>query len=55
MSERGVARTELAPRGKVSVHGEIWNAVSNEPVEPGDEIEIVAVEGMLLKVQPVRT
>lgn len=51
--ERGVARTALAPRGKVSVHGEIWNAESTAPVEPGTEIEIVAVDGMTLKVQPI--
>jgi membrane-bound serine protease (ClpP class) len=52
VKQRGVARTELKPRGKVSVHGEIWNAEASAPVERGEEIEIVAVEGMTLKVQP---
>ena len=50
--ETGIARTELAPRGKVAVHGEIWDAVAEAPVAAGDAIEIVAVEGMTLKVQP---
>ena len=50
--ETGIARTELAPRGKVAVHGEIWDAVAEAPVAAGDAIEIVAVDGMTLKVQP---
>lgn len=50
--ERGIARTELSPRGKVTVHGEIWDAIADGPISPGEEIEIVAVEGMTLKVQP---
>ena len=41
VSERGVARTDLAPRGKVSVHGEIWDAVSEAPVAAGQQVEVV--------------
>ena len=41
MSERGVARTALAPRGKVFVHGEIWDAVSEAPVAAGAAVEVV--------------
>ena len=48
-----VARTDLTPKGKVFVWGEIWNAVSSEPVAAGDTVEIVEVEGMMLHVRPV--
>jgi membrane-bound serine protease (ClpP class) len=50
--ERGVARTDLSPRGKVSVHGEIWDAVSATPVVAGQQVEVVDVDGLLLRVQP---
>ncbi len=49
---RGVARSALAPRGKVFVRGEIWNAVAESAVAVGDEVEVVGVEGMTLKVRP---
>jgi membrane-bound serine protease (ClpP class) len=52
VNERGFARTDLAPRGKVSVHGEIWDAVSDAPVGAGQQIEVVGVDGLLLHVQP---
>src|SRR6185503_8127030 len=52
VSERGVARTDLAPRGKVSVHGEIWDAVSEAPVAAGQQVEVIGIDGLLLRVQP---
>ncbi len=50
--ERGVARTELAPRGRVFVHGEIWDAVAEGSVGAGEPVEVVAVEGLTLRVRP---
>ena len=38
--------------GRVFVEGEYWNAVSDTPVEPGQPVEIVALEGLTLKVKP---
>lgn len=52
--ERGVARSELAPRGKVFVHGELWDAVSKEPVGRGETVEVVEVQGLTLAVRPLR-
>jgi membrane-bound serine protease (ClpP class) len=37
--------------GRVFVEGELWNAVSETPVEPGQPVEIVGVEGLTLKVK----
>ncbi len=48
---QGVARTELAPAGKVFVRGEIWNAVSEGPIAAGEPIEVVGVRGMTLEVR----
>ncbi|HSS49529.1 MAG TPA: nodulation protein NfeD [Thermoanaerobaculia bacterium] len=54
IQETGVARSELAPRGKVFVHGELWDAVSDETVAAGQEVEVVAVRHLLLTVRPHR-
>lgn len=40
-----------AAGGKVFVEGEWWNAVSETPVETGQPVEIVAIEGLRLKVK----
>ena len=48
----GTAQTDLAPEGKIFVHGEIWNAVSSTPVLRGARVRVRAVEGLLLKVEP---
>lgn len=53
--EKGVARTAIDPRGKVEVHGEIWNAESGSAIEAGAEIEVEAVDGMTLKIKPIQT
>jgi membrane-bound serine protease (ClpP class) len=52
--ETGVARSELAPRGKVFVHGELWDAEADEAVAAGEEVEVVAVKHLLLTVRPHR-
>jgi membrane-bound serine protease (ClpP class) len=41
-----------AQTGKVFIEGEYWNAVSDAPVEPGQNVEVVSVEGLTLKVKP---
>ena len=38
--------------GSVFVEGELWKAVSDVPVEKDLPVEIVAVEGLTLKVKP---
>jgi len=54
LRRRGVARTTLDPRGKVTVGGELWNAVASETVTEGGEVEILAIEGLTLRVAPRR-
>ncbi len=47
----GVARGRLAPEGQVTVQGEIWRAVARgEPVEDGERVRIVDVQGLTLEV-----
>jgi membrane-bound serine protease (ClpP class) len=49
--EMGTARTTLNPRGKVFVHGEIWDAVAEETVAAGEPVEVVAVRNLTLAVR----
>jgi len=38
--------------GKVFIEGENWNAVSETPVEAGQPVEVIGIEGLTLKVKP---
>ncbi|HEX9940805.1 MAG TPA: nodulation protein NfeD [Thermoanaerobaculia bacterium] len=49
--EVGTARSPLNPRGKVFIHGEIWDAIAEEPVAPGEPVEVVAVRNLTLAVR----
>jgi membrane-bound serine protease (ClpP class) len=48
----GIAKTALAHRGQLAVHGELWEAVSEQPIRPGDEAEVTGVDGLRLHVKP---
>jgi membrane-bound serine protease (ClpP class) len=48
----GVVRTPLTPQGRVVVHGELWDAISDEPLQPGESAEITRLEGLTLYVRP---
>ena len=51
VGEVGVASTPLSPEGKVLVHGEFWNAISDDPVEKGDKVQVVGVKDLVLNVK----
>ncbi len=51
-----IALTPLQPVGRVKYKGEDWTAILDDPsssVDPGTEVQIVGVEGLLLHVQPL--
>jgi membrane-bound serine protease (ClpP class) len=47
----GEVRSELAPAGKIFIHGEYWNAQADTPIEVAAKVEVVGYEGMTLKVR----
>jgi membrane-bound serine protease (ClpP class) len=51
-----VVRTPLTPRGQVFLHGERWAAVTDDeqPIERGQTVQVVSVDGLLLHVAPER-
>ncbi len=48
----GIAKTTLAPQGKLLVRGELWDAISDQALEPGDPAEVTRVDGLKLHVKP---
>ena len=53
IGEVGIARTPIAPRGTVFVHGEIWNATSPKPIEAGSRVVVRRVVRLELEVMPL--
>jgi membrane-bound serine protease (ClpP class) len=49
---KATAMEPLSPEGHVLVEGEIWRAVSKEPVAAGVVTRVVGHEAMLLEVEP---
>ncbi|MBT8406482.1 MAG: hypothetical protein KJP05_03415 [Deltaproteobacteria bacterium] len=43
----------MAPDGKVFVHGELWNATSEDIVPEGSRVEVIGVENLWLKVRKI--
>ena len=49
----GIVKTALTPHGQLAVHGELWEAVSEQPLQPGEEAEVVRMDGLRLYVKPL--
>jgi membrane-bound serine protease (ClpP class) len=47
----GKAVGDLDPGGKVFIRGEYWTAVAGEKIPRGARVEVVAVEGLQLRVR----
>jgi membrane-bound serine protease (ClpP class) len=43
IGEIGTARTDLAPSGRVFVHGELWEAEAAEPIREGEKVRVIEV------------
>jgi membrane-bound serine protease (ClpP class) len=52
VGEIGIAQTELSPRGKIFVHGELWDAMSSSGVPAGQAVVVLGIEGLQLRVEP---
>jgi membrane-bound serine protease (ClpP class) len=46
-----LSRIDLAG-GKLFIEGEHWNAASETPIEAGQPVEIIGIQGLTLKVKP---
>lgn len=53
IGETGVTQTALSLRGKIFVHGELWDAVSSVEVPAGQSVVVRQVDGLVLQVDPL--
>ena len=53
VGERGTALTDLAPAGRVFVHGEYWNARAARPIQKGTAVRVTRVQDLALEVEEV--
>jgi len=53
IGETGIVQAALSPRGKIFVHGEIWDAVSFSDVPVGQTVVVRKIDGLLLQVEPI--
>jgi membrane-bound serine protease (ClpP class) len=53
IGEIGIVKQALIPEGKVFVHGELWNAISTEPIEENVKVRVLNVDRLILEVEPV--
>jgi membrane-bound serine protease (ClpP class) len=45
------AKTDILSDGQVFMRGEYWNARSDEPIQKGEQVIVIAVEGLKVKVR----
>jgi membrane-bound serine protease (ClpP class) len=55
VGEVGTARTAVAPDGVVTVRDAPWRARTSRvtPIEPGQDVRVVSIDGLLLEVEPI--
>lgn len=49
----GEAHTDLRPAGKVFVNGELWNAEADEEILMGEQVQVVSMHNLKLKVRKI--
>ena len=55
VGQEGVVRKSLSPEGKVFIHGELWQAKANTPLEIGTKVRVKGVNGLVLMVEPIES
>jgi membrane-bound serine protease (ClpP class) len=53
VGETGIATTPIAPEGKVAIHGEFWDVISDQNIERGEKVQVVGVMNLKLKVKKI--
>ncbi|MBW1798052.1 MAG: nodulation protein NfeD [Deltaproteobacteria bacterium] len=51
LGEVGIVKELLDPEGLIFVHGEYWRARAKVKLEPGENVEVAGIEGLVLSVK----
>ncbi len=49
----GVVLEDFAGDGHIRIHSEVWNAHASVPLRQGQQVRVIAMEGLTLHVEPV--
>ena len=49
----GVVLDDFENAGRIRIHSEVWNAHANAPLHRGQKVRVVAMEGLILHVEPL--
>jgi membrane-bound serine protease (ClpP class) len=53
INQVGVVKQVEGLKGKVQVHGELWQATFTEPVSTNDQVQVTAIDGLVLTAAPL--
>jgi len=53
INHQAEARSDILTDGQVFIHGEYWSAWSDEPIQKGDKVIVLGMEGLKLKVRKI--
>jgi membrane-bound serine protease (ClpP class) len=53
VGEKGIVKSKIDPQGKVFVHGEYWDAISDETIPEGTKVKVTEVNDIEIKVEKV--
>ncbi|MGD0915195.1 MAG: nodulation protein NfeD [Thermodesulfobacteriota bacterium] len=53
IGEEGIATAPIATEGKISIHGEFWNVVSDQNIDKGEKVQVIGVKNLRLKVEKI--
>lgn len=54
IGETGIVKNDIMPEGKVFVHGELWKAISKNPIRAGTRVRVVKVVGLVVEVEQLQ-
>ena len=54
VGRRAIVVRSLTPAGQVKLDGEVWEARSDVHLEPGREVVVTALDGLVLDVEPAK-
>ena len=53
VGERGTETTDVSPEGKVFIHGEFWDVISDQKIAKDEKVEVIGVVNLKLKVKKI--
>ena len=53
MDAEAIVIDDFDHQGRVSIHSEIWNAISNKPLHKGQRVKVTSVKGLTLEVEAI--